>query len=267
MVITPQTITNFTVRPDTSRSYNDNNVTEFKPEEDLVVEFLHASSDHRPYYPEHDRGAAHWGIQIRTQAIIITSWFYIPVDKPGIVVGNIRLASASSTATFQSHLLLRWYQKYGHYWHVGDYQKVQYSRVKPLLRSIVPAEITVFRIMPGLSAASDEQDKYAFNPKSEMVTAFVQALEDMRFAAPTSQDYLAGWTVQIRTGATTVTITCSIPAEEPPLVIGLIDSGTGYTYFQSRHLYQWYQNYKDRWLNPDEAHPPEHAEDEDGDRP
>jgi hypothetical protein len=112
--ITPKEVTRFKMRPDTSSSYNDNKVIEFKPEEELVVEFLKALTDSRPYQPQHDRDLAHWGIQIQTGTTIITSWFYIPLDTPGIVVGTIE--SKSTNAQFQSYLLRDWYQKYKDRW-------------------------------------------------------------------------------------------------------------------------------------------------------
>jgi hypothetical protein len=240
----------FKVRPDTSSSYNDNKVVEFDPKEKLVVDFFQALSNHQPYQPQHDRGVAHWGLQIRTEARTITSWFYIPADKPGIVVGNID--SESGSVEFQSRELLRWYQKYGHHWDVGDYQKVQYTRVKPLVKAISPEKVTSFQIVPDVSESSTGEEGKDFTQETELVTEFLQALEDIQFAAPLYQELLEQWSVHIKTATTGVTIEFSIPADEPTLVVGLVDSEAGYSYFQSRQLYYWYQKYSHRWLTPEE---------------
>jgi len=259
-------VMSFKINPEAPNSDDYRSAIEFHQEEQLVSEFFQAIVNHKPYNPQHDRALAQWGMQIVTNGATVKIGCYIPDLTPEGVVGVIR-SDDDGFGYFQSHLLLHWYQKYGHYWQVGDYQRVQYGRVMAILKPISQKHVTSFTIISDLSESSEERGMHEFVKETACVTAFFQALEDMRFAAPTSQNYLAGWTVQIRTGATTVKLTCSIPAEEPTLVIGLIDSGTGYTYFQSRHLYQWYQNYKDRWLNPDEAHPPEHTGNEDGDLP
>ena len=85
------------------------------------------------------------------------------------------------------------------------------------------------------------------------MTKFFQALEDMQFAAPKYKELVDQWSIQIRTGTTTVNIACSIPAEDPTMVVGLIDSDAGYSYFQSRKLFEWYQTYSHRWLSPPAA--------------
>ncbi len=251
MTITPQDIIAFKIRPDTSSSYSDSNVVELKTkDESSVTAFFQAITDNRPYYPEHDRGSTGWGIQIHTEALIMTCRFYIPVDKPGIVVGNIRTA-ASVSATFQSSSLLRWYQKYGHYWQIGGYQKVQYGRVKSILKSILSEEIISFKIASDGSEAFERKYTSEFSREAQLVAEFVQTLEDMQFAASIQKKFITQWGVQIDTSATTVKLECSIPVDDPTLVIGLIDSHEGYTYFQSQKLFQWYQKYKDRWLKPD----------------
>ena len=246
-----------------AKDYKD--VTNFTQQKELLIEFFQAITDSEPYQPKHDSALAQWGVQLHFNTTTIRVGCYIPTYDPSIVAGIIFTNSASGE--FQSKKLLRWYQKYGYYWEVSDYLKVQYGRVMAILKPISRKHVTSFTIISDLSESSEERGMHEFVKETACVTAFFQALEDMRFAAPTSQDYLAGWTVQIRTSATTVKLTCSIPAEEPPLVIGLIDSEAGYTYFQSRKLYQWYQKYNDRWLHPDEAHLPEHTGNEDGAAP
>ena len=193
-------------------------------------------------------------MQIRTDSTTLRIGCYIPDLKPGVVAGVIR--SDFGSGDFQSQSLLRWYQRYGHYWKVGDYQKVQYTRVKPILMSIAPDEVTSFRIVSNVSESSTDEEARDFGQETELVTEFFQALEDMQFAAPLYQEYLEQWSAHIKTATTGVTIEFFIPADEPILVVGLVDSEAGYSYFQSQQLYQWYQKYSHRWLTPEESSEP-----------
>ncbi|GAK53391.1 hypothetical protein U14_04656 [Candidatus Moduliflexus flocculans] len=168
--------------------------------------------------------------------------------------GSVR-SFVSNRLRNMSQSLLRWYQKYGHYWQVEGYQKVQYGRVKPHLKSIVPQQVSSFTIGTKDSTLSERQANREFVTDKEMMTAFFQTIPDMRFAAPIYKEFLAQWKTEIHIGTKIVTVECSIPADDPTLVISLIDSPAGYTYFQSRQLYQWYQTYSHRWLTP-EGTPP-----------
>jgi hypothetical protein len=251
IAIQPNTLTSFKIHPEKTYTDDYHDAIEFPEDARLVMEFFQACATIKPYSPQHDVGLAQWGMQIRTKTAIVRVACHIPDHKPGVVAGTI--FSDSGSGDFQSRLLLRWYQKYGHYWKVGGYQKVQYSRVKPILKSISPEGITSFRIVPGVLESSTSKETNEFSQDAELVTEFFQALEDMQFAAPKYKKLVDQWNIQIRTGTTTLNVECSIPAEDPTVVVGLIDSDAGYSYFQSRKVFQWYQTYKDRWLNPPAA--------------
>jgi hypothetical protein len=240
-------VTSFRIHPEFSNPPDYNNSIEFAQEEELVMAFFQAITASQPYNPQHDVALAQWGMQIRTVTTSARIGCYIPDLKPGVIVGRIDMDSGYGY--FQSPSLLRWYQKYGHYWKIGDYQKVQYSRVKPILTSISPESITSFRIVPGISESSTGKEMNEFSQDTELVTEFFQTLEDMQFAAPMYKELAEQWSIQIHTGTTSVNIECSIPVNDPTVVVGLIDSSAGYSYFQSRLLFQWYQKYKDRWLS------------------
>ena len=243
--MTPQQVTAFETRPDSSSSYHDKKVVEFDPKTPIVAEFFQAITDSVLHQPMHDTTSTQWGIQIHTDTVTLTSWYYIPTDTPEIVVGNIE--SASGNTEFESHRLLRWYQKYGHYWQLGGYQKLQYRRVKPFLTSIVPSNITFFKMSSTNSPSLTNQEMNDYTQDKELVTAFFHALEDMRFVAPRYQAWIEQWNIQIMIHTTTITLFCSIPRDDPTIVIGLIDSPAGYSYFSSHLVYQWYQTYHHRW--------------------
>jgi hypothetical protein len=250
MSVPSRAVTSFRIHPEFSNPYDYKDAIEFAQEEKLIMAFFEAITDSHPYQPEHDRALTQWGMQIRTATTTIKIACHIPDHKPEVVAGHIKTASGSGD--FQSRLLLRWYQKYGHYWKVGGYQKVQYSRVKPILRSISPEEVISFRIVPSVSELSTSTKTNEFSQDVELVGAFFQALEDMQFAAPKYKEFVDQWSIQIRTGTTTLSIACSIPADDPTVVIGLIDSSAGYSYFQSQKVLQWYQTYSHRWLEAGE---------------
>jgi len=108
-----------------------------------------------------------------------------------------------------------------------------------------------------------------------MINNFFQALTDLH-SYPTSRDKVASRNhsgfLEIVTSDIMIQIEFYIPYQKGNIVVVLLGefSETGghyYADFQSELLYQWYQTYRHRWLNPDEAHPPEHAEDEDSAAP
>lgn len=235
----------FKVRPDTSSSFTDQRVHEFHPHDEVVAAFFQALSDYQAYRPAHDTSVAHWGIQLQTATAELTMWCYIPADTPGIAIGNVQTASTSGI--FQSRQLLHWYQKYGHYWDVGDYQKTQYSRVKPILTTILPSEVSSFTIAPALENVSENRQLVEFVHQKTLVADFFQALNDMQFSTPTDNVFIEQWHIQISTENVRLGIECFLSGEYPTVVIGRIQSPAGYSYFQSQRLYQWYQTYRDYW--------------------
>ncbi len=247
--IQPQKVTSFKIL--TSGTYTEDyrNAIEFKQEKVLANAFFKAVADGQPYHPQHDRALSEWWeIQILTNTTQVRIGCYIPDLTPDVMVGTIR--SGSSMGYFQSQSLLRWYQKYGHYFVVDSYHKRQYSKVVSIISSISSESVTSFKIVADMPDSFLDQKMEEFTQETAMMMGFFQAIEDMQFSAPKYKEFLAQWKIEIHAGATLVTVECSIPADDPTLVIGLIDSPVGYTYFQSRQLYQWYQTYSHRWLTP-----------------
>ena len=154
------------------------------------------------------------------------------------------------------------------------WQKWQYRTTIGTLTSISPEQVTMFRIYP--RRVGEPVDTYIeFEYPDAIITDFFQALTDHR-PYLYSHDRVFGddyqWFFEVATEKVLIQISFHIPYDTGNVVAGMLgkftqSSTTSYGYFQSRHLYQWYQNYKDRWLNPDEAHPPEHTGNEDGDLP
>jgi hypothetical protein len=80
---------------------------------------------------------------------------------------------------------------------------------------------------------------------------FFNALEDMQFATPNYEEVKNQWIIRIDTDITSLSVECSTSKDNPSVVVGLIDSDEGLTYFQSQQLYHWYQKYSHRWLMPE----------------
>jgi hypothetical protein len=241
--LSSQEVTSFKIHPDETYTDDFHDAIEFIQDKQLVTAFFQTIPESRSYRPQHDRALAQWGMQIRTNNTTLRIGCYIPDLRSG-VVGLI--SSEDGSGHFQSRSLLRWYQKYGHYWHVGHYQHEQYIRVMSVLKSLHAQAITSFTLLPGVPESSENKETHAFTRETERVAEFVQALEDVQFAASIQKEFIPQWGVQIDTNATTVTLECVLSANDPTVVIGLIDSHKGYTYFQSQKLFQWYQKYKER---------------------
>ena len=251
--ILPQELTSFRIHPDKTFTDDYSDAIPFKEDEQVVLTFLQALADVWPYQPEHDRALAQWGMQLQTTRATLNIGCYIPDLNPGVVVLEVR--SGANFGYFQSSALLRWYQKYGHYWGngqhwgSGDYQKEQYTRAMPFLDSLTPERITSFNVSSRILEVNEKKSA-EFNKHDAIVVEFLDSLRDRHFInrIPYESHVVMQWKTQIlkKTGA--VTIECSVYEDSPDVVIGLVDSYAGYTYFQSHKLYQWYQKYSHRWL-------------------
>jgi len=154
------------------------------------------------------------------------------------------------------------------------YNKIQYTRTVRILTQKLPAifhrtnarSLTTFVIYPRVVKAVGQP--VVMTLPDPLIDEFFAALKDARSYARsgvTVASWDHEWLVKMTIGNERLQMKCYIPSKEDNLVVGEFLGSKGA--FQSHNLFYWYQKYNDRWLNPDEAHPPEHAEDEDGDLP
>lgn len=92
-----------------------------------------------------------------------------------------------------------------------------------------------------------------FEEADAIMASFFQSLSDIRSYSP-SHDTVASrhhqWTLEMTTNNDQILILeCYIPSAKGNIVAGRLKSPG---WFQSQNLFKWYQEYKDRWLTPDE---------------
>lgn len=136
------------------------------------------------------------------------------------------------------------------------WQRIQYDRTIKALTSMVPQQVTTFRIYPRVGVPFGTPT--AFKVPDPMIDEFFQSLTDLRSYSPShdmidSQDH--EWFLEVVTKDITIPISCGIPSEKGDIVVGQLarfttNSTTNYGHFQSRKLFEWYQKYSHRWLNP-----------------
>lgn len=214
----------------------------FAPNEILVKEFFQALHDSTPYQPQHDRALAYWNMEILGKHRIKIHC-YIPDLQRQIAVGRITTDTTTEQGYVQSQQLLQWYQKYGQYWQIDDYQKILYGRVKFHLTSLDPHQIISFRVFRARArTASENVGTQELSVHTTHMTTFFEALEDIRFADQVNQERFEQWQIAIQTEALTIHVECFIPTDAPTTVIGRIEAYQEYTYFQSQLLYTWYHD-------------------------
>jgi hypothetical protein len=136
-------------------------------------------------------------------------------------------------------------------------QKIQYHRTINTLISMDLQEITMFRIYPRVIRPVGSPVE--FKAPDPIIEGFFQSLTDIRPYKP-SHDTVASWDhswfLEVTTEGIMIQIDFHIPSGKGSIVTGklgkFIEGGGGPLYgdFQSRKLYQWYQNYSHRWLSP-----------------
>ena len=121
------------------------------------------------------------------------------------------------------------------------------------LRSFDPQKVTSFKIYPRLTEPVG--DSITFSISDPIVSDFFQALKDIS-SYSRNHDTVASWDhdwfLSISAENTMIQINFHIPYGRGNIVAGEFDGGGE---FQSRQLYQWYQQYSHRWLTP-EGSPP-----------
>ena len=130
------------------------------------------------------------------------------------------------------------------------------------ISQIQPHNITEFDIYPKLSTKLG--NPISFKNQDQLIDNFFQSLRDLDSYKP-NHDRVATrehtWILEIFAAGQSFQIRCYIPSSrKEKIVVGEIGSfeikeNYGLGYFQSRQLYQWYQQYSHRWLTP-EGSPP-----------
>ena len=150
----------------------------------------------------------------------------------------------------------------------GDkiYQKRLLSRQLDLLASVEVQDIVAFRIYSGISRPPNGSF-VEFKNSELIVKEFLRSLADLK-RYRRHRDDIDGldnmWFMEIVVRGKMFQIDCYVPSHfssrQNDTVVGelgkffntRVDSDG---YFQSRQLYQWYQKYSHRWLEPEGTQP------------
>ena len=136
------------------------------------------------------------------------------------------------------------------------WQNRQYHKTIETLTSVSPEQITMFRIYPRVQIPVDTSIE--FLPPDAIIRDFFQALTDHRpysYSHDTVASRDHSWFLEVMAGEVFIQISFHIPSDNGNIVAGWLgkyhqNSMTSYGHFQSQQLFQWYQKYSQRWLNP-----------------
>ena len=140
---------------------------------------------------------------------------------------------------------------------LGIFNQIRFYRTVNTLKSMGFHHVTLFRIYP--TASMPDKTPVEFITPDPIIDDFLQSVTDLRayWGSPGSvASFDHEWFVEIVTEEDKIQMSCYIPAEKDDIVLGefgKFSKGGGGSYygdFQSRLLYQWYQKYSHRWLNP-----------------
>ncbi len=142
------------------------------------------------------------------------------------------------------------------------YRIIQYYRILNILHTIEPNQVTTFTIYPGRADPSGHPIK--FTPPDTMISEFFQSVTDIHFSLPDRGD-VGGIFVEIVYNDTLIQMQIYMRSRKRDIVFGELgkwrsSSSTSYGEFRSRKLFQWYQKYKDRWLEPERKEGSEEGE-------
>jgi hypothetical protein len=140
------------------------------------------------------------------------------------------------------------------------YQKIQYRRTMHILTQEFSAalqqpnahSLLTFAIYPRIVKAVGQP--LVMTLPEPLIDKFFDALEDARPYARSgvtiaSRDHQ--WFLEIAAGSTRIQMKCYIPSRQGNIVVGEFLGSKGA--FQSRNLFQWYQKYSPRWLEPEKS--------------
>ncbi len=140
---------------------------------------------------------------------------------------------------------------------IGCQREKLYYRTVKRLKSIDSTRVVALKIYPKVTNPVGEAK--IFTGHDPLLNDFFQSLRDIDSYSP-SHDRVASrdhsWFLEIITKDGTIQIQFRIPVEKGQVVAGRIGKygqkrAVFYGWFQSQLLFQWYQKYKDRWLEPD----------------
>ena len=132
-------------------------------------------------------------------------------------------------------------------------ETIQFSRTTRLLKSLQPHSIREFNISPWTTVGG--YSALSFSPQDAIVKDFVRALGDLRAYRGSPKGTMSRaheWFVEmVTTDGRIIQMGCHLPAGKKNVVHGKfvhILNGK----FQSEALFQWYQQYSQRWLGEHE---------------
>ncbi len=150
------------------------------------------------------------------------------------------------------------------------YRNVQYYRTFLLLRQLDREHVKCVKIYP--ETASLPRKYFELQSSAPIVSELLQSFAGSRAIWLQSRFTVSdSFSLEIVTEERKIQGVFQIPAGKT-YIVGEFgtwrqSSQTFYGEFRSKKLYQWYRKYRHRWSEPEASHPPEHAEDEDGDLP
>jgi len=135
-----------------------------------------------------------------------------------------------------------------------------YNKKLKALTSIKPEQVITLNIYAKASIPSGSPVK--FRAPDLIIDDFLKALTDVHSYSP-SRDTIASdehiWFLEVFTKHIEVSISFDIPSGKGDIVVGTFGKfgtfATPYGSFQSQQLFQWYQKYSHRWLEPLENTP------------
>jgi hypothetical protein len=129
------------------------------------------------------------------------------------------------------------------------WQKWQYGVQIKTLTSIAPRAVTIFKVYPRVNGPLGTP--VVFKTPEALIDEFFQALTDQHSYSEirdTVDFDEQRWFMEIATEKMTIFLSFYIPHGKAEIVVGGFHYGYGS--LQSHLLYQWYQKYKNRWLQP-----------------
>ncbi len=139
----------------------------------------------------------------------------------------------------------------------------EYEEKINILTSTNSQNVVEFKIYPRVIAPAGTP--LEFSVTDQIVDAFFQSLKDVH-PYPTSRDTVTSWDynwfleVYAKGWDDMIQIKFHIPSRNGDVVVGTLGEfhktgGSHDGQFQSQKLYQWYQRYSPRWLEPEASQP------------
>ncbi len=144
---------------------------------------------------------------------------------------------------------------------IGCQREKRYNRTIRRLKSMKLQDVQVLKIYPRVT--NPIRAAKMFTNQESLTDDFFQSMKDIDAYSPShdrvaSQDH--SWFLEIIKKNETIQIQFRIPIEKGQIVAGRIgkydqNGAIFYGWFQSQLLFQWYQKYSHRWLEPEASQP------------